>query len=201
MKVEVELTPVTFKMLYIVDVAAVKLAALLMEKMLPGVEVPTPKFPAAVRCNPSVKMPPLSVAKQRSPLLVEVPLEPPWKMPYMDDVVVPVLLVASWVRKASETLVPVAEERLVRKRGVVEAAELSTTSSLAEGEVVPMPTLPVLLLYWLEPELVQVELRTPLVMERPVPVKEEKTDVPRARDGTVRPPKKVEVAVEEVAMK
>jgi len=90
---------------------------------------------------------------------------------------------------------------LERMSGVVEAAEVSVTSSFAWGEVVPMPTFPLLLLYWLVPDVVHVEFSTPLESERPVPVSEEKSEEPSVSAGTVSPPKKVEVAVEEVAMK
>jgi len=107
-KVEVEFAAVTFKMLYSVEVEEVKLAVLLMERMVPGVLEPMPRNPAAVRRIPSVKSPPRRVAKPKSPLSVEVapfPTAPPWKMEKMEDVVVPVLWVASSVLKAREILV------------------------------------------------------------------------------------------------
>ena len=59
---EVRLMPLPYK----VEVAIVKFATLLMERMVPGVVVPIPRLPLESRM-PSVRAPEFSVEKRRSP--------------------------------------------------------------------------------------------------------------------------------------
>jgi len=107
----------------------------------PGLVVPMPKLPAAVKRAPSVSVPAFKVEKERSPFPA-----PKFccRMEEMAAVVVPRLWVLSSVRNARETFADeVPEEKFDIYRGVLEADAEFDTSNCACGLVVPTPTKPV----------------------------------------------------------
>lgn len=105
-----------------------------MEKMLPGLVVPTPKLPLSKILAASVKSPALKVEKIRS----DFPVREFWVRRLVMAPVVVAAPVRSRVLKASRTAVVVAEDKLARVKGVEVAAAMEEVAVIVPkvGEVV-----------------------------------------------------------------